>query len=176
MRTMGLSFLLSLALLSLPLGNTAARPAGADWMPVDPATLSATTPTVEKDADAEAIFWDVRVQDDATTGSLRTVLQHYIRIKIFTERCKEKHGQVEIPYLASTRVSDIAGRTIKPDGSIVVNSSAQSLGQAWAATEVSVNGSNVTNVTLALQEGMTIAGRVSFSGTAPRPPWRRRCR
>ena len=119
MRTMGLSFLLSLALLSLPLGNTAARPAGADWLPLDPATLSATAPTVEKDADAEAIFWDVRVHDDATTGSLRTVLQHYIRIKIFTERGKEKHGQVEIPYLARTRVSDIAGRTIKPDGSIV---------------------------------------------------------
>ena len=119
MRTRSITFALSLLLFSLPLGNAAARPGGADWLPVDQTTLSERAPVVEKDADAEAIFWDVRVQDDVTTGSVRNVLEHYIRIKIFTERGKEKHGQVEIPYLGRTRISDIAGRTIKADGSIV---------------------------------------------------------
>ncbi len=28
-----------------------------DWKPIDPAELALKTPTVEKDADAEALFW-----------------------------------------------------------------------------------------------------------------------
>ena len=38
----------------------------------------------------------------------------------------------------------------------------------WAQTDVSVNGTNV-DVALALQPGMTIAGRLIFEGASPRP-------
>jgi Domain of Unknown Function with PDB structure (DUF3857) len=93
--------------------------AGDEWKPVDPADLALKAPVVEADADAEALFWEVRVADDAMGGDLRTVLNHYIRIKIFTERGKESQSQVDITYLGSTKITDIAGRTIKPDGSIV---------------------------------------------------------
>ncbi|HJQ23439.1 MAG TPA: DUF3857 and transglutaminase domain-containing protein [Blastocatellia bacterium] len=89
--------------------------AGDDWKPVDPADLALKAPVVETDADAEAIFWDVRVDDEGED----LVFTHYIRIKVFTERGKESQGQIDIPFLGNTRVKDIAGRTIKPDGSIV---------------------------------------------------------
>src|SRR6185503_3798860 len=78
--------------------------AGEDWKPVDPAHLAMKTPLVEKDADAEAIFWEVRVQDEDEGGDLRTVLSHYIRIKIFTERGRENHSKVDlIPMGRNTR-------------------------------------------------------------------------
>jgi len=86
-----------------------------DWRPIDPAHLAMKGPTVEPDADAEAIFWEVTVNDE----DIDTVLSHYIRIKIFTPRGKESEGTVEIPYLGSTRIKDIFARTIRPDGSII---------------------------------------------------------
>jgi hypothetical protein len=100
-------------------GGVPARAGGNEWLPVEPADLSAAAPVVEKTADAEAIFWDVRVQDEVNVNTARTVLQHYVRVKIFTERGKEKHGQVEIPYLGRTKITEIAGRTIHKDGSTV---------------------------------------------------------
>jgi hypothetical protein len=93
--------------------------AGEDWKPIDPAHLAMKAPLVEPDADAEAIFWEVRVADDMSYGDPRTTLNHYIRIKIFTERGKESQGQVDIPYFGNTKITDIAGRTIKADGSII---------------------------------------------------------
>lgn len=89
--------------------------AGQDWKPVDPSHLAMKAPTVEPDADAEAILWEVIVNSE----DIDVVLSHYIRIKIFTPRGKENEGTVEIPYLGSIRIKDIAARTIKPDGSII---------------------------------------------------------
>jgi hypothetical protein len=94
-----------------------------DWKPVDPAQLSMKTPLVERDADAEAIFWEVKVADEADGGDPRTVLTHYVRIKIFTERGRESQSKIEIPFGKifghEIKITDIAARTIKPDGSIV---------------------------------------------------------
>lgn len=42
-----------------------------------------------------------------------------IRIKIFTERGKDRHGKVDIASAGRTKITDIVGRTIKPDGTIV---------------------------------------------------------
>jgi transglutaminase-like putative cysteine protease len=103
---------------------SAARPALAgsdkDWQPVSPEEISLKEPKVEKDADAEALFWDVRV-DDSDEGSL--VFTHYLRIKIFNERGKEAFSKVDIPFGKlfgrEVKVKDIAARTIKADGSIV---------------------------------------------------------
>ena len=90
-----------------------------DWKPIDPAHLALKAPTVEKDADAEVIFWEVRVQDEVDGYDIRSVERHYLRIKVFTERGKESQSKVEIPYRGTGRISDIAGRTIKSDGTII---------------------------------------------------------
>jgi transglutaminase-like putative cysteine protease len=91
-----------------------------DWKPVDPAELALKAPVVEKDADAEAIFWEVRV-DDNPEGDL--IFNHYVRIKIFTERGREAQSKIDIIYgkifRNNIQIKDIAGRTIKPDGQII---------------------------------------------------------
>lgn len=92
---------------------------GSDWKPVDPGELALKAPLVEKDADAEALFWEVRVADEVDGGSPRTVLTHYVRIKIFTERGRESQSKIDIPFLNDWSIKDIAARTIKPDGSII---------------------------------------------------------
>jgi len=83
----------------------------ADWKPVEPEELNRKIPVVEKDADAEAIFWEVRVGNG--------VISHYIRIKIFSERGRDRLSTVDIPILPLTHITGIAGRTIRPDGSIL---------------------------------------------------------
>lgn len=92
-------------------------PALADdpWRPIDPAHLALKGPAVEPDADAEVIFWDVQVD----FGLEKTVFVNYVRIKIFTERGKELRGRVELRYSSRNKMEDIAGRTIKADGTIV---------------------------------------------------------
>jgi hypothetical protein len=74
--------------------------AGDEWRPVAPADLALKTPVVEKDADAEAIFWEVRLSDEveAGSGTPRTVLRHYIRIKVFTERGRESQSKIDIHF------------------------------------------------------------------------------
>src|SRR5439155_8110946 len=81
----------SLAVLAA--AGLAAVPAlfAADWKPVTPAELAQSAPKVEKDADAEALFWEVHVLDEAQSGQYpHSVFTHYVRIKIFTDRGKEK--------------------------------------------------------------------------------------
>ena len=94
-----------------------------DWKPIDPSELSLSAPAVERDADAEALFWEVKVADEADGGEPRTVLEHYIRIKIFNDRGRESQSKIDIfaPKVGGReiKITDIAGRTIKPDGSIV---------------------------------------------------------
>jgi hypothetical protein len=97
----------------------AASSFAATWRPVDPAELAQKTPRVDPAADAEAIFWDVRVDDSEATGGIVLKLYHYVRIKIFTERGKGAYSTVEIPVLGRRAISDVAGRTIKADGSII---------------------------------------------------------
>lgn len=93
--------------------------AGDDWKPIDPAHLSMKAPAVEKDADAEAIFWEVRVADESTSYGSQTVLTHYLRIKIFTERGKEQKSTIDLPYFGKANISQIQGRTIKANGEII---------------------------------------------------------
>jgi hypothetical protein len=86
------------------------------WRPLDPAHLEQKAPTVEKDADAEALLWEVYINDssDSTTDFI-----HYLRVKIFNDRGKETQSKIEIPYYNGISIKDIAARTIKPDGTIV---------------------------------------------------------
>ncbi len=85
------------------------------WRPIEPAHLTLKASTVEKDADAEALFWDVAVEKWDEKAELR----HYVRIKIFTDRGRDLHSTISLDYENGTGISDIAGRTIRPDGTIV---------------------------------------------------------
>ena len=91
-----------------------------DWKPVDPAELALKSPMVEKDADAEGLFWEVKI-DDNPDGNL--IFNHYLRVKVFTERGRESQSKIDLPfgklYGGEVKIEDIAARTIKPDGSIV---------------------------------------------------------
>jgi hypothetical protein len=108
-----LALLFVICLLSLSSQNAFAQ--DKNWRPVSPRELSMTAPTVEPDADAEAIFWEVRL-DDSSQDLKRT---NYVRVKIFNERGREKFSKVDIPFAKGLKVRDVAARVIKPDGSIV---------------------------------------------------------
>ncbi|HEV7860257.1 MAG TPA: DUF3857 domain-containing protein [Pyrinomonadaceae bacterium] len=114
-------FSLALCCLTMAMNApTSALAYGDGWKPIDPSELALKAPVVEKDADAEALFWEVYVADEAEGGDPRTVLKHYIRIKIFTDRGKESQSKIDIiPLYKNTRIKDVAGRTVKPDGSII---------------------------------------------------------
>lgn len=115
--SLSLSLLFTCLLLCPPCVPGAAVLAAGDndWQPIDPAHLSMKEPMVEKGADAEALFWQVRVSDEAQD----LVFTHHIRIKVFTERGRESQSKIDIPYLSFIKIRDVAGRTIKPDGQIV---------------------------------------------------------
>jgi hypothetical protein len=90
--------------------------AGDDWRAVTPEELAMKTAKVEADADAEAIFWEVRI-DDSSSENLS--MQHYVRVKIFTDRGREKYSKFDIPFSKGMKIKDIAARVIKADGSAV---------------------------------------------------------
>ena len=94
--------------------------AAEDWMPVDPAHLALKEPKVEKGADAEAMFWEIRVDDEVNENYARAVRRHYVRVKIFTERGKETQAKVDLLFPKNVYVGDIEARTIKPDGQILL--------------------------------------------------------
>jgi len=106
-----------------------------DWRPVSPAELELKAPVVEKDADAEAIFWEVKI-DDNPEGDL--IFSHYIRIKVFTERGRESQSKVDIPFGRifgnDIKIQDISARTIKPDGSIVELKKDDVFERTWVKT------------------------------------------
>ena len=101
-----------------PLAVNSTPAATLDWKPVDPADLALPSPRVEKDADAEVIFWEVWVTDERDVRRAAYFIQ-YIRMKIFNERGRDQHRTVDLPFGVRINVIDIAGRTIKPDGTIV---------------------------------------------------------
>lgn len=84
-----------------------------DWRPILPADLQSTAPVVEPNADAEAIFWEVRV-DDSSVDEL--ALRHYVRIKLFTERGREDFARKDIAFTKGTQIKDFEARVTKPDG------------------------------------------------------------
>lgn len=88
---------------------------GQQWKPLDPADIALKAPIVEKDADAEALLWEVYLND---TDDYTTEFVHLLRIKIFTEKGKENHSKIDIPYFTGVSIKDISGRVIKPDGTI----------------------------------------------------------
>ncbi len=111
--------LLTIAILlitSVTTSRSTVKAGGEEWRTVNAADLALKAPVVEPSADAEAIFWDIRIDDG---GANDLVLNHYVRIKIFTERGRDQHSRMDIPFFGGVKIKDVAARTIKPDGSIV---------------------------------------------------------
>ena len=109
--------LLLVALISTFVGYFTTVKAGDDWREITQADLQLKTSKVEAGADAEAIFWEVRIDD--TSSDL--VMNHYIRVKIFTENGREKYSKIDIPFINKrVKIKNIEARVIRPDGSIVM--------------------------------------------------------
>jgi len=107
---------LFLALCSLCVLSLAAYSQDKDWRPVSAEELAAKSPVVEPDADAEAIFWEIRI-DDSDSEDLS--LRHYVRVKIFTERGREKYSKFDIPFTRGMKIKDLAARVTRADGTSV---------------------------------------------------------
>src|SRR5437868_14240687 len=109
-------FPLLLLAATLAISFSATTFAGDDWRAVTPEELAMKTAKVEPDADAEAVFWEVRI-DDSSDENLS--MQHYVRVKIFTDRGREKYSKFDIPFTKKTKIKDVAARVIKADGTAV---------------------------------------------------------
>jgi Domain of Unknown Function with PDB structure (DUF3857) len=114
-------FVCLLSLAFLLSGSSLAAFGGGDddppvWRPVSPEELQMKVPKVEADADAEAIFWEVRLDDKKES---KLSYEHYVRVKIFTERGREKFSKFDITFSKGKTVEGVAARVIKPDGTIV---------------------------------------------------------
>jgi hypothetical protein len=86
------------------------------WRPISPAELAQKAPVVEKDADAEYLLYEVRVDD---SGDDDLALKYYVRVKIFTDRGREKFSKIDLTASPYSKLKDIGARVIKADGSIV---------------------------------------------------------
>ena len=87
--------------------------AGTDWAPVDPAELQMKDLPEQPGAPAFVLFHEEIDNDQQGSHSM------YMRIKVLSDAGR-KYADVQIPYYKDEfNISDIHGRTIHPDGSIV---------------------------------------------------------
>ena len=117
MRTFPKQLLLSASLLlTILLIGGSVQAQDNEWRPISSGEIAQKTPIVDADADAEAIFWEVRIDDSSSDELSR---KHYVRVKIFTERGREKYSKFDITYSKGTKIKDLAARVIRADGTIV---------------------------------------------------------
>jgi Domain of Unknown Function with PDB structure (DUF3857) len=107
-------------LLALPaFAQRTIPPEFVSWLPVTPEERAQKNATVEKDAGAEILLWRVHVLDEVMGSDLHRSFYHYIRMKIFDDKGKEKASTIDLKYREPGAILNIAARTIKPDGTIV---------------------------------------------------------
>lgn len=94
-------------------------PDAVAWLPITPEERATNAPVVDKDAGIEALFWRVHVTDEMQGDDVRRIYYHYVRLKVFNEKGKEKAATFEIPSGKDVSIVSISGRTIKADGTIV---------------------------------------------------------
>ena len=89
---------------------------GASWTQPTPDELKMTSDPAAPDAPAVYLFREEIVNDKMHSHTT------YARIKILTEKGKEQFSEIEIPYqkdASGESVSNVEGRTIEPDGTVV---------------------------------------------------------
>ncbi len=87
--------------------------AGTDWVPLNPAELQMKDLPEQPGAPAFVLFREEIDNDQQGSHSV------YMRIKVLSEAGR-KYADVQIPYYKEEfSISDVHGRTIHPDGSIV---------------------------------------------------------
>lgn len=96
----------------------------AVFPPVSPQELQLAKPVVEDGADAEVIYWEVRLIDTYERRiGWRTTRDTYLKIKIFNERGRERFSRFDLPFGntgdAKVTIKDIAARTTTADGNSV---------------------------------------------------------
>ncbi|MFN0101573.1 MAG: DUF3857 domain-containing protein [Bryobacteraceae bacterium] len=91
----------------------------AQWRPTEPAELAIKSPAIDPKADAEVLYWEVRIDDNVSPPDIWVTYSHLLRTKIFTDKGAKDLATVEIPFRRSATVTDLAARTIKADGTIV---------------------------------------------------------
>ena len=105
--------------LSSAIACFADRPIDVGWLPVTDEQRNMKSPVVEKDAGVEALFWNVHILDEFMGQDIRRTFYHYVRLKIFDEKGKEKAATIDIPIGENTSIMYVKGRTIKADGTEV---------------------------------------------------------
>jgi Domain of Unknown Function with PDB structure (DUF3857) len=92
--------------------------AAVDWLPIPPEDLAMKDNAKQPGSDAMILYREV-VDDASKAGTSGDTVEEYVRIKIFTQE-GVKFGHIEIPFEKTYQnVVYAAGRTIKPDGTIV---------------------------------------------------------
>jgi hypothetical protein len=113
-RTIGLRLLCALPLISL-FGVAVPLVHADQWTTPTREELSMTSQPEVPGAPAVYLYREEKTDDDMHVHSI------YVRLKVLTEKGKE-YANVELPYVAGEggiSVTDIAGRTIHPDGTII---------------------------------------------------------
>jgi hypothetical protein len=103
---------LSLLAFAPLLFATQAALASDKWTTPTPEELSMTSLPQVPGAPAVLLFREMISDDNLSVHST------YIRLKVLTEEGK-RYADVELPYSAQTSMTDISGRTIQPDGTVV---------------------------------------------------------
>ncbi len=97
-----------------------AAPANAqgEWEPLSPSDFTGDKPVVSDASGAEALFWKTHVVDTFDDAGIKSIVSHYIRVRIFTAAGAQHFAQVRIEYQKrASYLSDIAVRTVNRDGS-----------------------------------------------------------
>jgi transglutaminase-like putative cysteine protease len=106
------------AFLLLLIASPRLARASADWLPVPPEDLAMKDNPASPGSDAMILYRE-SVVDVRKTNSDGDSDEEYFRIKVFTQE-GTKQGHIEIPFDKGWEdISYVAGRTIRPDGSIV---------------------------------------------------------
>ena len=105
--------LLAILITSLGLFHGSSTCAAVDWPPIAPEDLALTAVSQQPGAPAVILLHEETADDPNNNHSV------YMRVKVLTEAGR-KYADVEIPYSRSDfTISDVSGRTVHADGSIV---------------------------------------------------------
>ncbi len=108
----------ALGALLAALPCVAATALAGNWTAPTPAELAMQKCSFDPGADAEALLWEVTVDDSPSGHSQDTVLDHYLRVKIFTDAGADKYSTISIRHSRSSGISLVSARTVAPDGTV----------------------------------------------------------